>query len=54
MRICGYTRAVLWVLSTNAGARRFYERAGWRANGIEDTYEINGVRYPTMRYATEL
>ena len=54
MRISGYTRAVLWVLSTNAGARRFYERAGWRADGIEDTYEINGVRYPTMRYATDL
>jgi ribosomal protein S18 acetylase RimI-like enzyme len=52
-RSSGFARAVLWVLSTNTGVRRFYERAGWRADGIEDTYEIDGVRYPTMRYATE-
>jgi len=50
----GFPRAVLWVLATNAGARRFYERAGWYADGTEDTYEIAGIAYPTVRYAAEL
>lgn len=29
----GATRATLWVLSTNARARAFYERCGWEADG---------------------
>src|SRR5438093_922072 len=33
MRELGYARAVLWVLGSNERARRFYERAGWSADG---------------------
>jgi ribosomal protein S18 acetylase RimI-like enzyme len=29
----GFSKAYLWVLETNARARRFYEIAGWRADG---------------------
>jgi RimJ/RimL family protein N-acetyltransferase len=29
----GYRRVVLWVLADNARARRFYERAGFAADG---------------------
>jgi GNAT superfamily N-acetyltransferase len=32
----GYQRAVLWVLAANARARRFYEIAGWTADGAEN------------------
>jgi GNAT superfamily N-acetyltransferase len=33
LRRGGFTDASLWVLDTNARARRFYERAGWAADG---------------------
>ncbi|GAB3801767.1 GNAT family N-acetyltransferase [Micromonospora zhanjiangensis] len=38
----------LWVLADNARARRFYERAGLRADGERSTYEIqlSGGRPP--------
>ncbi len=29
----GYREATLWVVSDNAGARRFYERSGWAPDG---------------------
>jgi ribosomal protein S18 acetylase RimI-like enzyme len=32
----GYERAVLWVLEGNARARRFYEIAGWKADGADN------------------
>ncbi|WP_432246390.1 N-acetyltransferase family protein [Mycolicibacterium sp. ELW1] len=35
LRTAGHQRAFLWVLSANDGARRFYERAGWSADGRE-------------------
>ncbi len=46
----GFTGAVLWVHEGNARARRFYERAGWTADGgrREDAradYVRHDVRY---------
>ena len=32
-RAGGLREATLWVVSDNSGARRFYERAGWRPDG---------------------
>jgi ribosomal protein S18 acetylase RimI-like enzyme len=45
-----YRQATLWVLGTNAHARRFYEAAGWRADGAvrQDTtrgFAVTDVRY---------
>jgi ribosomal protein S18 acetylase RimI-like enzyme len=37
LRRRGYQSAMLWVLATNARARRFYEAAGWRADGVTRT-----------------
>jgi GNAT superfamily N-acetyltransferase len=54
LRAQGYTRATLWVLEANQRTRRFYEAAGWRADGARDLYEIGGEGYPEVRYATEL
>jgi ribosomal protein S18 acetylase RimI-like enzyme len=46
----GFDEAILWVLDDNPRARRFYEAAGWHADGgsKRDTFldtEVNEVRY---------
>jgi ribosomal protein S18 acetylase RimI-like enzyme len=46
----GFDETVLWVLPANARARRFYEIAGWAADGSERTMEILGVVVPEVRY----
>ncbi|HEX4213788.1 MAG TPA: GNAT family N-acetyltransferase [Candidatus Dormibacteraeota bacterium] len=50
----GFAEAVLWVLPANERARRFYERAGWRAEGVERTVDVLGVTVPEVRYRTSL
>jgi GNAT superfamily N-acetyltransferase len=50
----GYPRMLLWVLKGNTGARRFYERAGFRADGAEEPFEVDGVAVPEVRYAWAL
>jgi ribosomal protein S18 acetylase RimI-like enzyme len=46
----GFAELVLWVLPGNARARRFYERAGWAADGAEQTVDALGVTVPEVRY----
>jgi GNAT superfamily N-acetyltransferase len=46
----GFAETVLWVLPANARARRFYEIAGWVADGTERTMEVLGVVVPEVRY----
>ena len=47
----GYAAAILWVLESNARARRFYEVAGWTADGATkletrpDGTQLREVRY---------
>jgi GNAT superfamily N-acetyltransferase len=49
----GYQRAVLWVLNTNARARRFYEIAGWNHDGADNPLpSLGGVT--ETRYARSL
>jgi GNAT superfamily N-acetyltransferase len=50
----GYREAVLWVLPGNRRARRFYEAAGWVADGAERTDEVFGVMVPEVRYRRRL
>jgi L-amino acid N-acyltransferase YncA len=50
----GHERMCLWVLKGNARARRFYERAGFGADGAEEPFEVDGVMVPEVRYAREL
>jgi GNAT superfamily N-acetyltransferase len=51
LRGAGFGHAVLWVIDANERARRFYEAAGWRADGergrhrFEDDGEVTVVRY---------
>jgi len=54
LRELGYARAVLWVLGSNDRARRFYERAGWSADGATKVDERPGVALHEVRYARRL
>lgn len=50
LRDAGFDEATLWVLDTNSRARRFYEAAGWHADGAvkQDArrgFVLNEVRY---------
>ncbi|MFF7467857.1 GNAT family N-acetyltransferase [Streptomyces sp. NPDC008092] len=49
----GHPRVYLWVLKENARARRFYEIAGFAADGAEEPYEVGGVPVPEVRYVRE-
>ena len=50
----GHPRMYLWVLEENARARRFYERAGFRADGTKEPFEVDGVAVPEVRYVRDL
>ncbi|MFB9237298.1 GNAT family N-acetyltransferase [Plantactinospora siamensis] len=50
----GYQRAVLWVLTENAAARRFYERGGWRCDDVERVDEIGTIPTNQIRYSRDL
>ena len=49
-----YDEAILWVLEENPRARRFYEGAGWTADGGRQMFERFGVRAPEVRYRKAL
>jgi GNAT superfamily N-acetyltransferase len=44
----------LWVFAANDRARRFYERAGWTADGESRELPIGGVDLPIARYRRTL
>ncbi|CAL9288312.1 GNAT family N-acetyltransferase [Streptomyces olindensis] len=50
----GRGRLLLWVLKENARARRFYERSGFRPDGAEEPFEVEGVVVPEVRYGRTL
>ena len=46
----GFRSATLWVLDTNARARRFYEVAGWHVDGATKTDQRPGGVLHEVRY----
>ena len=46
----GFHQATLWVLDTNVRARRFYEAAGWSADGTVKRDERLGFPIREVRY----
>ena len=54
LRQRGFTRAFLWVLESNTRARRFYEKAGWHADGDTKLETRGEVELREVRYATRL
>lgn len=47
----GFARAILWVLESNARARRFYGRDGWRPDGARGHQRFGDRTFPVVRYA---
>ncbi len=54
LRQRGYQQATLWVLDSNARARRFYEKAGWVTDGTTKTEERPGALLREVRYRAGL
>jgi GNAT superfamily N-acetyltransferase len=54
LRDRGFRTATLWVLETNALARRFYEVAGWTHDGVVTSERVDCDVRPTVRYRVEL
>jgi RimJ/RimL family protein N-acetyltransferase len=50
----GFQEATLWVLRENARARRFYEAAGFTADGTEKLDDIGGSPVTEVRYRRSL
>lgn len=50
LRERGFTEATLWVLRENQRARRFYEAAGWQADGETKDEERPGGTLHEIRY----
>lgn len=50
----GGERAVLWVLTANERARRFYDRGGWTPDGATRVEPVNGEPVAQLRYAHPL
>jgi ribosomal protein S18 acetylase RimI-like enzyme len=54
LRERGFSVVTLWVLESNERARRFYEVAGWRADGTQTNERVDCEMRPTVRYRVEL
>lgn len=54
LRDRGCRDATLWVLDTNARARRFYEIGGWSLDGATKTADIGGAMVTEVRYRRQL
>lgn len=50
----GYDEATLWVLETNARARRFYEQAGWQTDDARKLDRIGDQEVSELRYRIPL
>ena len=54
LRERGFRSATLWVLETNERARRFYEIAGWKADGAVTSEHVDCEMRSTVRYRSLL
>jgi GNAT superfamily N-acetyltransferase len=50
----GFERATLWVLHSNARARRFYERHGWTTDGSTKEHDWVAFTATDVRYTRRL
>jgi ribosomal protein S18 acetylase RimI-like enzyme len=54
LAFAGFSEAMLWVLDSNARARRFYEAGGWSADGTHKIDERRGFPITEIRYRKPL
>jgi ribosomal protein S18 acetylase RimI-like enzyme len=47
----GFTTLTLWVIAGNRRATRFYERAGFRFDGTQSDWSVEGTSVPELRYS---
>ena len=50
----GFRKAILWVLTGNVRAERFYQRDGWTRDGVTRKATVWGIEVDEIRYAREL
>ncbi|MER0245629.1 N-acetyltransferase [Streptomyces sp. HSW2009] len=50
----GFPRVRLWVVRGNGRAERFYARAGFAPDGGAESFDVEGVAVPEVRYARTL
>jgi len=50
----GFSSAILWVLTANERARRFYEAAGWLPDGAAQMLDFDGTAVEEIRYRIDL
>jgi GNAT superfamily N-acetyltransferase len=50
----GFRKAILWVLTGNVRAERFYQNDGWSADGVRRKATVWGITVDEIRYAREL
>jgi GNAT superfamily N-acetyltransferase len=54
LRLAGYNKATLWVLTSNEKTRKFYEHKGWRLEGKTKTESKKNVELHETRYIIDL
>ncbi|MES2220124.1 MAG: GNAT family N-acetyltransferase [Acidobacteriota bacterium] len=50
----GFRRAILWVLTGNARAEKFYRNDGWHSDGISRNATVWNIEVDEIRYSREL
>ena len=50
----GFRHAILWVLTGNVRAERFYQNDGWAADGIRRKATVWDIEVDEIRYARQL
>jgi len=50
----GFRNAILWVLTGNVRAERFYRNDGWAADGVRRKATVWGIEVDEIRYARQL
>lgn len=50
LRARGFAPLILWVIEANTRGRRFYELAGWRADGARQPIDFDGELVDEIRY----
>jgi GNAT superfamily N-acetyltransferase len=50
----GFRKAILWVLTGNVRAERFYQKDGWAVDGIRRKATVWGIEVDEIRYARDL
>jgi ribosomal protein S18 acetylase RimI-like enzyme len=54
LRVKGYKKATLWVLTSNSKTIKWYESQGWRFEGKTKTADMDGFQLHESRFIIDL